>query len=118
MGTQCFCVQAECDIIPLNGTTCMGKQTNQQMRIWSFTAKATVADHDFVPVVIDINECATNNGGCDQTCTNTDGSFTCGCMEGFTLSAEGFICDGNIFQTHTVLWYQMAKDMHRFFFYF
>ena len=24
---------------------------------------------------IDVNECAVNNGGCDQVCTNTQGSY-------------------------------------------
>ena len=33
--------------------------------------------------MIDVNECLTNNGGCGkQTCTNTDGSFTCSCPGG------------------------------------
>jgi formylglycine-generating enzyme required for sulfatase activity len=35
----------------------------------------------------DINECATNNGGCDPltTCTNTAGGFRCsGCPDGYT----------------------------------
>ena len=25
----------------------------------------------------DINECAANNGGCETTCINSEGSFTC-----------------------------------------
>ncbi len=35
---------------------------------------------------VDINECLTNNGGCDAnaTCTNTPGSRTCACKSGFT----------------------------------
>ena len=37
---------------------------------------------------LDIDECATDNGGCDGNCTNTVGSYTCGCDEGFVLFAE------------------------------
>jgi hypothetical protein len=35
---------------------------------------------------VDINECVTNNGGCEAShnCTNTFGSFTCSCMYGTT----------------------------------
>ncbi|XP_059170018.1 mucin-like protein [Physella acuta] len=31
----------------------------------------------------DINECANNNGGCEQSCTNLAGSSLCGCKAGF-----------------------------------
>ena len=41
----------------------------------------------------DINECATNNGGCAQTCTNTAGSFTCSCAPGFALGSDGRACN-------------------------
>ncbi|XP_019628173.1 PREDICTED: uncharacterized protein LOC109472761 isoform X2 [Branchiostoma belcheri] len=33
------------------------------------------------------------NGGCEQTCTNTTGSFQCSCLVGFSLSSDGFTCD-------------------------
>lgn len=36
----------------------------------------------------DINECSINNGNCDQTCTNTPGSYFCSCSEGFYLNPE------------------------------
>ena len=44
----------------------------------------------------DINECAEGLDNCAQTCTNTPGYFTCSCVSGFTLNANGFSCDGII----------------------
>ncbi|KAI8496510.1 UDP-glucuronosyltransferase 2A1 [Branchiostoma belcheri] len=38
----------------------------------------------------DVNECASNNGGCAQTCTNT---VVCSCGNGFVLNADGQSCD-------------------------
>ena len=29
---------------------------------------------------IDINECSHNNGGCEDTCNNTMGSYKCSCQ--------------------------------------
>ena len=45
---------------------------------------------------VDDDECATANGGCAQTCSNTVGSFTCSCDAGYTLNADGLACDGNL----------------------
>jgi len=42
----------------------------------------------------DVDECATNNGGCAHNCTNTDGSFVCSCRTGFTLASDGLGCNG------------------------
>lgn len=33
----------------------------------------------------DINECAVNNGGCDQKCINSPGDYSCTCNVGFEL---------------------------------
>ena len=44
----------------------------------------------------DIDECATNNGGCEVTCTNTDGSFECSCDTGYILAPDNLNCDGNV----------------------
>ena len=42
----------------------------------------------------DIDECSTSNGGCEQVCTNTIGSFYCSCNDGFSLNANETTCDG------------------------
>ena len=44
--------------------------------------------------ISDVDECATNDGGCAQTCTNTDGSFTCSCLDGYTSTDSGVTCTG------------------------
>nr|CAD7258136.1 unnamed protein product [Timema shepardi] len=58
----------------------------------------------------DINECALNNGGCDQKCINSPGNFSCVCNVGYELflsnGTAGFSVapsesgerDGDIFQ--------------------
>ncbi|XP_064613092.1 uncharacterized protein LOC135476878 [Liolophura sinensis] len=43
------------------------------------------------PTCDDINECNTNNGGCSQTCTNTQGSYKCSCEAGYGL-VDGSQC--------------------------
>ena len=47
-------------------------------------------------IATDVDECQTNNGGCDQTCINTDSSFECSCGEGFMLAANNLDCEGRI----------------------
>ena len=39
-------------------------------------------------------ECGTDNGGCEQNCVNTVGSYTCSCNTGYTLNSDGHNCDG------------------------
>jgi fibulin 1/2 len=41
----------------------------------------------------DINECEYHNGGCEQVCINTPGSFHCSCFSGFSLYNNVF-CAG------------------------
>ncbi|XP_043939965.1 delta and Notch-like epidermal growth factor-related receptor isoform X2 [Protopterus annectens] len=38
----------------------------------------------------DINECAFNNGGCEQSCTNQRGSYSCICTVGYTYSRSNW----------------------------
>jgi len=35
---------------------------------------------------VDIDECSDNNGGCNQICINTPGSFECLCHKGFYVT--------------------------------
>ena len=46
----------------------------------------------------DVNECLTANGGCQQLCNNTVGSFFCACHIGYSLQLNGFNCSGKIFK--------------------
>ena len=40
----------------------------------------------------DINECLTNNGGCDHICINNQGSFECSCNTTYTLAKDNETC--------------------------
>ena len=44
--------------------------------------------------VADSDECTLGNGGCSHICTNTDGSYSCGCPSGFKLGLDGRTCHG------------------------
>ena len=45
--------------------------------------------------ITDEDECQTNNGGCNQTCANTEGSFECSCDIGYSLEANSLDCNGD-----------------------
>ena len=47
----------------------------------------------FVFSPADINECLTDNGGCEDACTNTEGSRQCSCTNG-DLNIDGTSCTG------------------------
>jgi len=66
-GKVCFCQHAECDIRPVNSTQC----TN-------------------------INECeSSNNAGCSQGCTDSEGSYYCYCFKGYTFYDDHTCVDKN-----------------------
>ena len=41
----------------------------------------------------DIDECALGISGCQQQCTNTNGSYYCTCWNGFSLEIDNK-CEG------------------------
>ena len=48
----------------------------------------------YILVYADINECASNNGGCSDGCNNTKGSYYCTCSSGYELSGDNVTCIG------------------------
>lgn len=46
--------------------------------------------------MIDIDECADGTSGCDQQCTNTEGSYRCSCRDGFYLGLDDHTCIGKM----------------------
>ena len=48
----------------------------------------------FLSFQLDIDECSNGTHICSQICTNTEGSFICGCNSGFLLGADGATCTG------------------------
>lgn len=56
---------------------------------------------------LDIDECQTNNGGCDFTnglCINTPGSYHCACKQGYSLQENSeFLCEGKARNSTTSL---------------
>ena len=45
-------------------------------------------------ICVDVDECTTNNGGCDQNCHNTVGSYYCTCNIGYLLDDDEHGCSG------------------------
>ena len=62
--------------------TCLGKMNNALIII------------DIAYNGTDINECASQNGGCEQNCQNTIGSYSCSCLTGYLIASNGYNCTG------------------------
>ena len=63
---------------------------------------------DALLIYTDIDECSDNSDGCSQICTNTGGSFTCSCRDGYILSSNRKTCLGepNLIASCTNEWHQ------------
>ncbi|KAB7498637.1 Fibropellin-1 [Armadillidium nasatum] len=75
--------------------------------------RLVVADYEIAPCLmfelmgcsrqacIDKDECKDNNGGCDQRCSNTAGSFSCSCAPGYDLFTQNGTAGFNIEESET-----------------
>ncbi|KAK2718001.1 protein tolkin-like [Artemia franciscana] len=88
-----------------------------------FNSDTSVQKTGFAAVYFsDKDECAIGNGGCQQECRNTLGSFHCACFNGYTLHENGYDCKeggckheivnaiGEIFSPNYPDYYPMKKD--------
>ncbi|KAH8307680.1 hypothetical protein KR044_008973, partial [Drosophila immigrans] len=58
-----------------------------------FYSDRTVQRTGFVAqFIVDVDECALNNGGCQHRCRNTYGGYQCSCRNGYTLHNNGHNC--------------------------
>ena len=59
---------------------------------------------------IDIDECINGDHGCNQKCTNTNGSYICICEDGYVLDNDMKTCIGmciirySIHNKHNYYW--------------
>lgn len=44
--------------------------------------------------IVDIDECRSQNGGCQHTCINLRGTYKCQCPAGQRLQPDGRTCTG------------------------
>lgn len=52
---------------------------------------SVILKQDLINVPLDLNECNTY-GSCSQMCINTEGSYTCSCVEGYVLQPDNRSC--------------------------
>ena len=72
---------------------CLGTMHNYNIPVLYFIFKVTIINKKFS----DIDECLTNNSICagygpNALCINTNGSYECGCADGYRLN-NGVHCD-------------------------
>ena len=51
------------------------------------------------PFALDINECDEGTSDCEHECTNTEGSYRCSCVRGYTLNVDNATCNMSKFVT-------------------
>ncbi|KAL5475522.1 hypothetical protein EMCRGX_G025349 [Ephydatia muelleri] len=56
------------------------------------SATYVVLNDTTLHIKLDVNECAVNNGGCQQMCHDSTPGYTCSCYSGYKLAANGLNC--------------------------
>jgi len=86
---ECYCLNG----YQRNGENCIGKIRSFFFFFFFFLFENINNESN---KIVDVNECLTNNGGCDinAICSNTIGSFNCICKPEY--SGDGLSCYGNI----------------------
>ena len=64
--------------------------------------------NNYTTPLLDIDECATANGNCDQDCHNTNGSYYCTCDSGWRLDPDGHACNGEFYTS----WRKVVTPYH------
>ncbi|XP_057308374.1 uncharacterized protein LOC130646225 isoform X1 [Hydractinia symbiolongicarpus] len=72
---------APCGLCVKNGGSCAGRRCICPA---GMTGKSCEKDK---------NECTNENGGCEQDCFNTFGSYSCGCRVGYKLDVDAKSCN-------------------------
>ena len=60
------------------------------------------------------DECATNNAGCAQNCTNVSGGYSCFCRHGFVLMSDEHGCKGGLMLLPLVLFNDIFRYLINF----
>ena len=66
----------------------------------NFVVERVVSIFSCGMLISDIDECIEGIDGCAQTCTNTEGSYTCSCNSGYRLTNDSLECDGRLLISH------------------
>lgn len=79
------------ELVPLYNITHIVNQRNIVPLLWSWHWNDIVILAICLPP-LDIDECTVVNGGCQQSCINTPGTFHCECDTGYRLHADERTC--------------------------
>ena len=60
----------------------------------------------------DVDECKRNETICGHYCSNTNGSYVCSCMDGYTLSDNGHTCEGVICLLCSYMYMYIVSYVH------
>ena len=71
------------------GSLCQTFNQTHPYLVWNLKVCNCLVFHS------DIDECIQGLAGCDQNCTNTNGSYYCTCMDGYALESDNHTCTGN-----------------------